>query len=239
MARDIDRQGEFVWREIRGGLNRANGGAWVETPIPDAPGWYAACLLLRIGDGVTLTELRILPDAGRWLPPKPPVAPPTIDPGEKGPWATAVLIGRRGSGEWTRRPKDLKAEHAGGITSRMLRKVPLDAIVDEALRRQNEYSRLPKGWDAIARNAPGRPGRAGRDDRWYAIWAKRYADRAAKSKSPIRDLAEIYGEHYGAVAQWIYDARDRGLLSRAGDTQQGRRGGTLTPKALAILRKGK
>src|SRR6266487_2704978 len=94
VARYIDRKGEFVWREVRGGLNRANGGAWVETPIPDAPGWYVACLLLRVGDSVTLAELRIIPSAGRWLLPKHPATPPTVDPSAKGPWTTAVLIAR-------------------------------------------------------------------------------------------------------------------------------------------------
>ncbi len=60
-----------MWRDIRGGLNRKGGGAWVETPIPDAPAWYAACLLLRVGDGVTLAEVRVLPDAGRWVSSEP------------------------------------------------------------------------------------------------------------------------------------------------------------------------
>jgi hypothetical protein len=120
----------------------------------------------------------------------------------------------------------------GGITSRILRKVPLEAIIDEALRRLNEISRLPSGWDAIARNAPGRPGRAGRDDRFYATWSKRYVE--ADPRRRIRDLEETYGESYGAITQWIYDARERGLLSRTG---QGRSGGVLTDKAVAILRK--
>ena len=211
---------------MRGGLTRNGGGAWVETPIPDAPGWYAACLLLRVGDGATLAELRIIPDAGRWQPTR------------KFQSDRAAVFGRPGRGDWSRVSKDLQSEHAGGVTSRLLRKVPLDAIVDEALHRMNESGRLPKGWDSVARNAPGRPGRAGRDDRFYAVWARRYVDQAARSRSPTRDLAELHGERYGAVVQWIHEARNRGLLSRsAGGTQQGRRGGRLTPKAMKLLRR--
>jgi hypothetical protein len=121
----------------------------------------------------------------------------------------------------------------------MLRKVPLDAIFDEALRRLNESGKLPRGWDSIARNAPGRPGRAGRGDHFYAVWARRYVEQVSKSKSPTRDLAEHHGEQYGAVAQWIHEARNRGLLSRAEGAQQGKRGGTLTPKALKLITKDK
>jgi hypothetical protein len=116
----------------------------------------------------------------------------------------------------------------------MLRKVPLEAIVTEALRRMNEYSQLPRGWDEIVRSAPRRPGGAGRDDRFYATWAKRYVD--ADPRKRIKDLAETYSQKYGAVTQFIFDARERGLLSREG---QGKSGGVLTPKALAILRKEK
>jgi hypothetical protein len=116
----------------------------------------------------------------------------------------------------------------------MLRKVPLDAIIDEALRRVNEYGRLPKGWDALASNTPRRPGRAGRDDRHYAVWAKRYVE--ADPRRRIRNLSERFGEPYGAITQWVFDAREKGFLTR---TKQGRSGGVLTKKALAILKEKK
>ncbi len=207
----------------------------METPIPDAPEWYAACLLMRIGDSVRLAELRILPNAGRWK--GSGLASTWSSPDLSLSVTIGPLMSRPGGGDWSRKSGDLRPEHVRGLTSRMLRKVPLDSIVAEAWRRLNSSENLPKGWDRIARNASPRPGRAGRDEHFYAVWAKRYADRVEKkSKSPTRDLAEMFGERYGAVAQWIHEARTQGLLSRV-EGQQGRRGGFLTPKAVAILGK--
>lgn len=231
MARDIDRSGEFVWRDVRGGLNRVGGGAWVETPIPEAPGWYAACLLLRVGEGATLAELRVIPNAGRWrageeLHAETPSGSPY--------GVTAQVIGRRGGGEWSRHPKDLETAHASGVTSRMLRKVPLDAIFDEALRRLNEHSRLPKGWDRLGRTGA-------RDDRFYAVWAGRYVEQVTKSSSPNSDLAKRHGVGPEDVARYVHEARNRDILSRTdaapGRGQQGRRGGVLTAKGRDLLSK--
>jgi hypothetical protein len=80
----------------------------------------------------------------------------------------------------------------------------------------------------------GRPGSAGRPDRQYAEWAFRYAKKLAEgSRSPIKDLAAEHGRSPGQVRDLIHDARVRGLLSKE---RQGRAAGSLTPKAIQLLR---
>ncbi len=79
-----------------------------------------------------------------------------------------------------------------------------------------------------------RPGTAGRPDRYFAEWAFAYAKKLAEgSRSPIKDLAAEHGRTAGQVRDLIHDARVRGLLSKE---RQGRAAGSLTPKAIQLLR---
>lgn len=79
-----------------------------------------------------------------------------------------------------------------------------------------------------------RPGRRGRDDATYAVWAARYVKTcAAGSRRPIADLAKEHGETTRSVRDRVQRARERGLLEGG---IQGRPGGRLTKKAERILR---
>ena len=77
-----------------------------------------------------------------------------------------------------------------------------------------------------------RPGRAGRDDHFYAVWAARYAERAAYTPRPIAELADEHDRPPTRLREYIAEARRRGLLTA---TRPGRSGGQLTDKARALL----
>src|SRR5439155_8054666 len=87
-----------------------------------------------------------------------------------------------------------------------------------------------------------RPGRAGRSDEFYAVWAAAYVNALANgSRNPIVDLAaappiESGGrrgpESSATVRAIVSRARQRGIL---GPAPSGRAGGDLTPKARRIL----
>jgi hypothetical protein len=92
-----------------------------------------------------------------------------------------------------------------------------------------------------------RPGRAGRTDSFYLVWAEAYVERlAAGSRRPVMDLAEhpprpirgyVSNESEvsaATVRDFIHQARERGLLTRS---PAGRPGGELTPKARRMLKR--
>lgn len=96
-----------------------------------------------------------------------------------------------------------------------------------------------------------RPGRRGRTDSYYLVWAVAYVERlAAGSRRPVKDLTErppkvIRGyvsdgeaTSEATVRDIIHQARVRGLLT---GSPAGRPGGELTPKATQMLKhiKGK
>jgi hypothetical protein len=125
---------------------------------------------------------------------------------------------------------------AGGLTARQLRRATLGDLT----------RRLGVGLmgNLLAATAPDtthladddqaqpRPGRAGRDDHFYAVWAARYAERTAYTPRPIAELAEQTDRPIARVREYIAEARRRGLLTA---TTPGRSGGQLTDKAHALL----
>lgn len=93
--------------------------------------------------------------------------------------------------------------------------------------------------------AARRPGRAGRSDIYYAIWARAYVEwLRLGSKTPVKDLATAppvaiagysSGEKSwseGTIRDVLREARHRGLLTRS---PAGRAGGELTPKCVSLL----
>jgi hypothetical protein len=79
-----------------------------------------------------------------------------------------------------------------------------------------------------------RPGRAGRPDWPYALWAVRYVE--AVSENPLRPVASLATQFPGHSADCIRailsNARKRGLLTAA---RNGVAGGDLTDKAKQVL----
>jgi hypothetical protein len=79
---------------------------------------------------------------------------------------------------------------------------------------------------------PRRPGRRGRPDSFYAEWAARYVTAMREEGPPLPRLREEYDFDMSTIRGFLYEARRRGLLTRA---PSGRAGGELTAKARGLL----
>jgi len=121
----------------------------------------------------------------------------------------------------------------GGLTARQLRAVRLGDLTREVTRGV-----IGQLLAALAPDSANddythpRPGRAGRDDHFYAVWAARYVDQGAQSPRPIADLAAEHDRPAGRIREYVAEARRRELLT---PTRQGRSGGELTDKARTLL----
>lgn len=115
-----------------------------------------------------------------------------------------------------------------GITSGVLRKLPLSQIVSDALGAQ--------GAEEVARAALGDLQEAAksrrRDDHYYAMVADAYAKiTAAGETRPLPTLSEWTGLGIDTMRTQVSEARKRGILTGV----HGRAGGRLTDKAKALL----
>lgn len=114
---------------------------------------------------------------------------------------------------------------------RRLRDAPIGDL-DRAARQQitDTFGRL--GDDMLdAFKNPGRPGRRGRDDGFYAALASRYVALLG-SGHPVVDLAKEFGQEPPRVRNWLHEARRRGVLSHP---TPGKAGGDLTQKGRDLL----
>ncbi|HSH59661.1 MAG TPA: hypothetical protein VK988_08500 [Acidimicrobiales bacterium] len=183
-----------------------------ELPIGGADGWYVSAVFLEEDGQLVMAELKVFPG-----------------PGTKGDGRRSA---RRKPGDWSGQQDALQEVPDGGVSARLLRCIRLTDL------QQLVMSELPPTSTAVGQRTGGarvgRPGSAGRPDRQYAEWAFRYAKKLAEgSRSPIKDLAAEHGRSPGQVRDLIHDARVRGLLSKE---RQGRAAGSLTPKAIQLLR---
>jgi hypothetical protein len=141
----------------------------------------------------------------------------------------------------------------GGITTRMLRRIPLGDIVGGVrasgakslgLHQRSARAALAEdsptlGWiadtiESSLTEAP-RPGRRGRGDQDYALVAYLYVEALdTQPAHPVKEVAKRLGLSPSPVRDMPYEARTRELLERP----SGKRvpGGRLTPKALELLR---
>lgn len=125
----------------------------------------------------------------------------------------------------------------GTASTRALRRYGFGWLVDEADRLLADWAvgqALGPAWRREIR----RPGRAGRADLHYALWAHRYAQALdAEERSPVQRIIreeQAAGRHVtkGQVAGAMNRARARGLFTGA---PPGKAGGKLTAKALRLL----
>ena len=144
-------------------------------------------------------------------------------------------------GVWADSPKalplDLEGVAPGGITARLLREIRVNDLLKNALALVAQVA----GWNVphsglaqgLGELPVDRPGRAGRDDRFYIPWALRYDQKVAEgSRKPVSELAQEGG--FGSrdsVRDVIHECRVRQLLTKAAP---GRPGGRLTAKARAL-----
>jgi hypothetical protein len=184
---------------------------WMEVPVGKQ--WLAACRILP-QDGVpVIVELRLYPQNPRNTP---------------GRWA-GELAGPRATFP------------AGGISTKLLRDVRL-GLSARAWAYFNEYlRRMPKTVaEQLARAAQtdvhaGARRRTGRPDRFYARVAQRYVRLVMKgSRRPNEQIAAQIEESISKVRDFITQARRRGLLTQA--PKMGQRGGSLTQRALKLLK---
>lgn len=134
-------------------------------------------------------------------------------------------------------------DYEEGLTTRDLRAIRLGELyarVCGILERgeKSDWSGLgsqfdppmpPDDWATELRRTP-RPGRRGRDDRWYADLAKAYVDSG--SRTPVKDLSEGLNLSASQVRNLLHEARRRGLLTRSA---KGKAGGVLTDSAKELL----
>lgn len=190
-------------------------GVWVERDLPVA-GWRVAGLFLHRDGTDVLVELRLFP------------APDDDDNDD-----FEDEDNERRLGEWSRTIEAVDPT-SGGIAARHLRAVRLRSL-DAFGSNVAEFLAGVEGQRArrAKRMAvkPERAGRAGRADIYYAAWAARYVEVLPQG-SPIKRLAGQHELKESQIRDLIHKARVRGLLTRV---PQGRAGGALTDKAIALL----
>lgn len=119
------------------------------------------------------------------------------------------------------------------ITAQLLRKVS----PDRARQRFSEVHLASEvgllfneAFDAT--DATARPGRRGRDDRFYAVLVRDYSGLVATSPTPVKELANKLGYSASQIRNLLYTARQRGLLTAS---EPGKAGGDETDKCREIL----
>jgi hypothetical protein len=196
------------------------GGLWIEEQVGTE--WVAAFRISRQHGRPVVSEVRLLPREGD---------------------RAAHLESRSMPGEWSQNDATVPA---GGITTNLLRAVKMgnhlaDVLTDYFGHAERVTPR--ETWPAVFQELANRPVPAGRRGRppmtlaQYAKLADAYVDAVERGcPNPVRVAAELVGWKPGRFSSALFRARKHGLLTRAG-VKQGRRGGTLTPKALELLAK--
>jgi hypothetical protein len=196
---------------------------WVHAPIDER--WIGAFLIMVIDDRPVVAEARVFP--GNW-------AQPLRD------------------GVWSGEPSEVPAGGMPGPVLRGLKLATAMKVFEEFMKLSRDIGRPDierdldeKGFPAGVRLVPRRPGRAGRSDEYYAVWAAAYITRLrVGSRRPVSDLAadppiliEGFQSTDGKVSRStihdiIHTARERGLLSAS---PKGQSGGELTAKGRELL----
>lgn len=196
---------------------------WVEVPVQSE--WVASYRLVIQDEEPVIAEVRLFP---------------------AGP--------NRRAGRWS---EDPKAVPSNGVPGRALKDLKLSDPRDlfpkitKNMRRRMEPAHAAEVLDRFglredSRIRVRRPGRGGRDDLFYAIWAEAYVRLVeAGVPHPVKALAanppipvEGYVSTEGKVSVdtargFVNEARNRKLLTRPAP---GRSGGTLTDAAVELLR---
>lgn len=112
---------------------------------------------------------------------------------------------------------------------------PVHADWARWLRESAQLVELPPGWaEALG---PGRIGRRGHNDAFYAEWVRRYVDACARSDTPMKLLQAEYPNETGdSLNRYVRKAGRLGLITnRPG---HGKPGGEMTDRCRRILREG-
>jgi len=167
-------------------------------------------------------------------------------------WSADLIAGWRITTRWKHRDGavrcagisiDESALTATTPDTALFKKLNLGALhrqVEAEFRRPTTLFLLWEPWvSTIAKDgiAIPRPGRRGRDQLYYAEWARRYVEACSIApRSPLKHLvATSPAETEGTIRAFLNRARAKGLLTKA---PAGKSGGELTRKARELLKEG-
>lgn len=207
---------------------------WVLRALDDKRRWLVAYRVAPENGQAVIAEIRIVP-MPRTRGEEDWFRKSLEDPDVEAIWGP---VSHNVDAEYVPRPPEIPE---GGLPMRALRHIRTsDAFADaRQYQRMLPGSPLLRGLTEEVLKAPRRPGRSGRNDRFYAELAAAYVETIdAGSRTPVKDLTAKLREqelHYTepSVRDLIHDARRRGLLTAS---PKGRAGGRLTDKAIAALR---
>ena len=221
------------------GLTDANSGYFViEGPLNDRGDWRVAATCVAHHDEMVLASVTVFPGGDR----------------------LRALRAYRGKGahgdprdnpvchvgQWSNSAFALEGVQPAALTTGLLREIRVSTLLATAHRLLREQAdRAPSWgewragqtvadrWGHALADEPRRPGRRGRSDGYYALWAARYLEEWQRdSKSPLIDAGARYGKTQWQMRDLIKVARRRGLLTgRAGVT-----GGEMTAKGQEALK---
>jgi hypothetical protein len=193
---------------------------WTVSFTPDGQ-WAAAYRLIAQRRRLVVAEVRVYPatpymiSAHGAVPPLDPEAPPVAPCPPRG-ITTRVLRGIRVG-------QVMASVNAGH--RRIAKELP-DFY-------KNSFGSLEVA-KPIARGTQKRRGRPPESDLKYARVATAYVEACDAGHHPVKTVATTFKIPPATATVWIQAARRRGLLS---ETSPGVAGGSLTPRARAVLRK--
>ncbi len=195
-------------------------------PIEGHPDWLLV-LVFRVGAGRTdLVAHAIMPTPSDWPTEEGAAEPSNVVPHPH------TLEARRWLERWVNALPELNPS-SGRITSSLVRGAPTSSLERWVRRyaRQLEGSLVETGASGDPDRKPRGP-RSGADVR-YAQIAARYVELVEHTDTPRAQIADEFHLGNETIQNYLYRARERGLLTSPG---QGRTGGQLTERARAILR---
>jgi hypothetical protein len=191
------------------------------------PGWDIEALVLATDGGPAVSELKIRPHPG-------PEGTNWQTPGWETPTGgiTTRLVREINVGELLDLARDCARSQEAAVLTAADDPAP-DLDLSAGFRDELATALRERANQIGTLSTKSKPGRRPRIDH-YLTWAERYAEKvAAGVRNPNATLAKESKEEPDFVRDTISRARLHGLLSRG--PGRGRAGGTLTPKALALI----
>jgi hypothetical protein len=155
-------------------------------------------------------------------------------------------------GQWT---ANVESVPEAGLRPDLVWNLALGGLRDQAIQRlvdpddpawEDGWPESWENWYDIAQYAgidahadadvPGKPGRQPLSDELLAEVADHYVTALLIGKPTTKYIQEKM-DPYAPVGSWVRKARERGFLTEA--PKQGQRGGRLTPKTRAVLKRMK
>jgi len=153
-------------------------------------------------------------------------------------------------GQWS---ASVESVDKGGLRPALVHSLAIGALRDQAIQRLTDpddpawESGWPESWENwydiahyagtdayVEADVPGKPGRQPLSDEKLAEVADHYVTALRIGRPTTKYIQEKMGP-FSSVGGWVKKARERGFLTAA--PNKGQRGGRLTPKAKAVLKR--